>query len=211
MSNWPKIRLFLSKKSPQGLKKLYRTLVWLTRKSVNSPAIPQDLLDNCVVVKDRHLLIDRLPKNAVVAEVGVWKGEFSKQILALAVPKHLVLVDIDLSMARDALPGDFAGEMIEECSADAASRFKEEHFDWVYVDAGHDYSSVKKDIEAWASRVKAGGFLVFNDFAHIDPALGRYGVHRAVSEFVVQNRWSVAYWALNTAGLYDIAIVKPRG
>ncbi|HIF08442.1 MAG TPA: hypothetical protein EYQ81_00345 [Sneathiellales bacterium] len=39
------------------------------------------------------LLLDRLAKNAVCAEIGVWKGDFSAQILKITAPKQLHLVD----------------------------------------------------------------------------------------------------------------------
>jgi hypothetical protein len=52
---------------------------------------------------------------------------------------------------------------------------------------------------------------VFNDFAHIDPYLGRYGVHRAVTEFIGKAQWPVRYFAFEPAGLYDIAIQRPNG
>jgi len=54
-----------------------------------------------------------------------------------------------------------------------------------------------------------GGFLVFNDFAHIDPDVGRYGVHRAVVDFVLETRWPLALFAFHPYALYDVALQKP--
>ena len=42
---------------------------------------------------DRRKLLLRLPKSSVGAEIGVHLGEFSRQILQLAKPKTLYLVD----------------------------------------------------------------------------------------------------------------------
>ena len=60
-----------------------------------------------------------------------------------------------------------------------------------------------------ASKVKPGGYLVFNDFAHADPYLGAYGVHRAVIEFAVTRGWTFAWWAYEPHGLYDVALRRP--
>ena len=204
------VRIALSKILPQQIKTSYRFLSWIAKPWKRSPPIPQDLLENCSVVQDRLKLIDRLPKNGCVAEIGVWKAEFTKKISTISAPAHFVCVDINLSMARNNVPDNFPAEFIEATSVDASQAFRDFYFDWVYIDAGHDYSSVLRDIEAWMPKVKKEGFLVFNDFAHIDPYFGRYGVHRAVSEFIVRDRWEVAFLALNTAALYDIAIVKPK-
>ena len=46
-------------------------------------------------------------------------------------------------------------------------------------DGDHSYEGASRDAAAASSKVKPGGYLVFNDFAHADPYLGAYGVHRA--------------------------------
>src|SRR5262249_9794096 len=54
-----------------------------------------------------------------------------------------------------------------------------------------------------------GGYLVFNDFAHIDPYLGAYGVHRAVVAFAIAHNWPFRWWAYEGNGLYDVALERP--
>jgi hypothetical protein len=58
-------------------------------------------------------------------------------------------------------------------------------------------------------RKRYGGYLVFNDFAHLDPHLGAYGVHRAVVEFAIAKDWPFAWFAYDGAGLYDVALQRP--
>src|ERR1700679_3478846 len=41
----------------------------------------------------RQALLARLPKQAICAEIGVWKGAFSRQILEEARPLELHLID----------------------------------------------------------------------------------------------------------------------
>ena len=66
--------------------------------------------------------------------------------------------------------------MIRATSEVAGAGFPDEA-DLVFIDALHDYQSVKQDIELWWSLVREGGYLVLHDFNHSWP-----GVQRAVAE-----------------------------
>jgi hypothetical protein len=50
---------------------------------------------------------------------------------------------------------------------------------------------------------------VFNDFAHIDPDLGVYGVQRAVVDFAIARQWQFAWFAYQQSALYDVALQRP--
>jgi len=81
--------------------------------------------------------------------------------------------------------------------------------DLIFIDGDHSYEGASGDARVAASKVKPGGYLVFNDFAHADPYLGAYGVHRAVVEFAVKQGWRFAWWAYEPNGLYDVALQRP--
>lgn len=49
-------------------------------------------------------------------------------------------------------------------SVTASRLFADASFDWVHLDARHDYASVKADIEAWLPKVKSGGWLSGDDY-----------------------------------------------
>lgn len=49
-------------------------------------------------------------------------------------------------------------------SVAAAELFADGSFDWVHIDARHDYDSVVADINAWVPKVKAGGWLSGDDY-----------------------------------------------
>ena len=74
----------------------------------------------------------------------------------------------------------------------------------------NSYAGVTRDADAAAPKVKPGGFLVFNDFAHMDPFLGAYGVHRAVVDFAVARGWPFAWFAYHPMALYDVALRRPH-
>jgi hypothetical protein len=88
-------------------------------------------------------------------------------------------------------------------------RFPDDYFDWIYIDADHSFAGVLRDADAAANKVRPGGYLVFNDFAHCDSELGAYGVHRAVVEFAVTRQWPFSWFAYEPNALYDVALRRP--
>ena len=61
--------------------------------------------------------------------------------------------------------------------------FKDNYFDFVYIDGDHSYEFVKKDLEGFLPKIKKGGYLTVDDYAFWKIVLG-YGVKKAVDEFV---------------------------
>jgi len=101
-------------------------------------------------------------------------------------------------------------ELRQGMSWDCISEFPDKYFDYVYVDAGHDYQSIKKDIDALSSKVKNGCFIQFNDYCIGGPFTQPYGIIRAVNSFVNSGTHLVKYFCLNREqyliGTFDIVI-----
>jgi predicted O-methyltransferase YrrM len=79
---------------------------------------------------------------------------------------------------------------VQMTSLDAANMFTEQgqQFDMIFIDASHDYESVKNDILAWWPLLTDGGLLCGHDY-------GRYGVTRAVDEMISDLSVSGFIWA----------------
>jgi hypothetical protein len=76
--------------------------------------------------------------------------------------------------------------MIRSLTWEAAARFPDNFFDFVYIDADHSYEACLADLRAWYPKVRRGGLIAGHDF---DPApeqecFEQFGVDRAVRELL---------------------------
>jgi hypothetical protein len=204
-----RLPLSIRSRAPAALRRTVRAARHLFISGQPSMAIPAALLADCRVCASRNALVKNLPKRARVAEVGTYRGEFARHILAACDPAELHLIDIDMSLLDPAVANDSRISIHRGLSQDVLARFPDQHFDWVYIDGDHSYEGASGDARVAAGKVRPGGYLVFNDFAHADPYLGAYGVHRAVVEFAVTHGWKFAWWAYEPHGLYDVALRRP--
>jgi predicted O-methyltransferase YrrM len=136
-------------------------------------------------------LAESMRAGAVVAEVGSFRGRSTVAIAAglrNVDDARLIAVDTfagdpgwseiaDVSVARrlfDRNTGEIEFlEVIQAESVQAAAQIEDGSIDWVFIDALHDYRSVRDDIRAWAPKVKTGGLISGHDY-------GRAGVTDAV-------------------------------
>jgi predicted O-methyltransferase YrrM len=170
-------------------------------------------LRNCVVLPNRIVLLEYLPHGGRVAEIGTGRGDFAREILRVANPRELHLIDhVVQPQAREmAEDPSFEGRVHvhKADSAEALESFPNAFFDWIYVDAQHTYEGVKRDIAAAKTKVKSGGYLVFNDYImwsyfEMQP----YGVVPAVNEFCIEHVWAFVYFTLPEHMYCDVAIRK---
>lgn len=127
-----------------------------------------------------------------VAEIGVDRGEFAQLFLSrwwgdewFGIDNYEPYPERDwprdaayqMALARLAPYGQRA-TLIRLGSLEAATRFADGSLDFVYVDAAHDYESVKADLNAWFPKVSDRGIIAGHDFDATHP-----GVVQAVTEF----------------------------
>lgn len=120
-------------------------------------------------------------KGDICAEVGVWKGNLSRQILKER-PSKLHLIDPwksqnlikrcysikqeEMDKIYEAVSGEFSElsnvEIHRNFSTDV--KFPKKYFNWVYIDGDHSYDAVKKDLAFYHPLIKEGGFLCGDDY-----------------------------------------------
>ena len=204
-----RLALSLRGRLPDRLRHVLRLGRHLVTAGQPSMAIPAELLGDCRVCASRNELVKNLPRGVCVAEVGTYRGEFARHILKTCEPTELHLIDLDFSALDPAVAKDRHVSTHHGLSHEMLAQFPDSHFDWIYIDGDHSYDGASRDAAVAATKVKPGGYLVFNDFAHADPYLGSYGVHRAVVEFAVTRGWKFVWWAYEPNGLYDVALQRP--
>lgn len=60
-------------------------------------------------------------------------------------------------------------------STDAAKKMKDGYFDYIYLDARHDYCAVKEDIEHYYPKLRPGGILGGHDYIDAQYAIDKLG------------------------------------
>ena len=178
-----------------------------------SPVIPQELLAGCRVFSRRNDIIADLPKGGIGVEVGTQTGRFARTLMDLAKPRKLYLLDIDYTpFRREYVEKELAAGTVvtrEGSSWDLLEEFEDEYFDFAYIDAGHGYEMVKKDLAASLKKVKKGGHILCNDYLIWSAFEGvPYGVHKAVSETITDNNLQVTHFAFHPYGYNDIAFIN---
>lgn len=178
-----------------------------------APQLREDHLRDCIVLPERTVLLERLPKGGIVAEVGTLHGEFAREILRIVEPQELHLIDHEIHPRLRAMVEDSSlRERLRVHHADsveALESFPNGYFDWIYIDAQHTYEGVKRDIGAARRKVKADGLLVFNDYtiwSYVE--MQPYGVVAAVNELCIEDGWKLVYLTLPCHMYCDVAVQR---
>lgn len=121
------------------------------------------------------------------------QGRFSRQILRVANPRTLYLIDPWMSVGDGPQTASHYGSqhadqekmdqryetlrkslapkiedgqivIVRKRSLDAVDMFEDGSIDFVYIDGDHEYAAVKADIDAYLPKVKKGGLLIGDDY-----------------------------------------------
>lgn len=165
-------------------------------------------------------ILSRLPAGpCAMAEVGVWVGLLSEQLLRRHDALTLYMVDayrevpeghpyrlsgsviatytqeqMDAAMAEAEARTRFARDRAPRWRMDslrAAAQMAEGALMLAYIDAAHDYDSVKADIEAWLPAVGRGGWIGGHDYGHPKQGAVRDAVNDWRRAFNVRARLEV--------------------
>lgn len=145
------------------------------------------------------MIVDRFPTNSHFVEVGTWKG-MSAAYMAVEIINSGKNIKFDCVDTWDFVPSQteipedqfenlyetFLNNIepvkhqikpVKALSWDGANYYTDESLDFIFIDAAHDYESVKKDINAWFPKLKIGGIIAGHDYTWCDD------VKKAVHEF----------------------------
>ena len=145
-------------------------------------------------------VINEMPSNCTWVELGSWTGKSAAYCSVELLNKNKLgrfvtidsweggveLRDNDLIINKT-LKSVFLEnvqpiidniEVIQSMSWDASRKFSDESIDFCYVDAGHTYEDVTKDLNAWWPKIKKDGFFGGDDYTK-----GHLGLMQAVQEF----------------------------
>ncbi len=165
------------------------------------------------------VIAGRIQDGDEIAEVGVWLGRsiiYMAQRLQRQGKPNVRLYAVDtfrgevdqsehaatVEQCGGSIRGEFDGNVarcgvaemirtIEGDSAQSADLVPDKSLSFVYIDAAHDYESVKRDIMAWFPKVKPGGTMAGHDANH-EP------VARAVRELLPDAQFIGGVW------VYDV-------
>jgi len=163
-------------------------------------------VENSRLLNSRTELLKLLPKNAIVAELGVDQGIFSKEILSITCPSKLYLIDVwdnerYSDSKKEAVMEKFKDsiskgnvEIVIGYSTDVVSSFQNDYFDWIYIDTDHSYSNTISELSLYGPKMKKDGIICGHDFIQGNfTGLLKYGVIEAVREFCLKENWEILY------------------
>lgn len=178
-------------------------------------------IDNLKVLKDRQKLLELLPKSAVVAEIGVDSGDFSKRIIDLTNPCKMHLIDswgterynnIKKELVYSKFKDEIRTGKIEinvGNSIEVLKTFNDDYFDWIYIDTNHSYSTTKLELEISEKKIKEKGIISGHDYIMGNWVSGyKYGVIEAVHEFCLKYNWEIIFLTIEQTIPPSFAIRK---
>jgi predicted rRNA methylase YqxC with S4 and FtsJ domains len=151
------------------------------------------------VVNSRQEFLNSLDlTDKYCAEIGVFRGDFSKMILEKN-PLYLYLIDpfrVNEEKYKSGLTTSYSDRedwqyvkkrfqydkrvvVLRDYSYDAVKTIKDNYFDFIYLDGSHLLKDVKRDLKEWFPKLKKGGIMAGHDYIEDED----FGVIEAVNNF----------------------------
>lgn len=140
-------------------------------------------------------MLDQMPNNAYLAEVGVAEGRgviLLASLMKLAGKACTIWAVDDFSYGNDNQRKVFetnvrnSGETsivtMDMDSLAASCRSQDEQFDMVFIDSSHLYQYTRAEIMLWFHKIKSNGILAGHDYC--DKEERNEGVKKAVDELI---------------------------
>lgn len=159
-------------------------------------------------MENRIDMLGLLPKNMIMCELGVFLGDFAEKMLTICEPKELHLVDMwsgnhlsatdengenmleikDMYVTYESVVKRFMKNRnvyIHRGLTTLLNVFDDNYFDFIYIDACHEYKSVKIDLDVAYRKSKK--YISGHDYYN-----GCRDVQRAVNEFASEKSLSIS-------------------
>lgn len=140
-------------------------------------------------------IVEKLEDGSNILELGSFRGRSTSYLLELSNKsgkslnifavdhfkgseehsKHDYLTEFTNNMNNLEFP--YPHKVVVLDSEEAATQFNDNFFDFIMIDASHDYENIKKDINVWLPKVKKGGIFAGDDYDW-------FGVSKAVNELL---------------------------
>lgn len=174
------------------------------------------------IFTNRDEMMCSFEQNLIIAELGVFEGDFSKKIKNICNPKELYLVDLfhgnfgsgdkdgknyhfvqlenEMTKLMDFFNKDENVKIIKSSTLDFLNKIDDNYLDLVYIDADHSYNSVLNDLRLSYVKVKKNGFICGHDYV-----LGTEA-EKAVNDFCKEVNLEINY--LTKDGCPSFCIIK---
>lgn len=174
------------------------------------------------ILENRNELLKIIEKDLIIAEIGVFEGEFSKIIFNTCKPKKLYLIDlfhgyfgsgdkdgknyhyVQLEDEMEKIKNYFLSNdnvIIKKLdSISFLNSIDNDYLDMVYIDADHSYMSVLNDLKLSFKKVKKGGYICGHDYVKNTEA------EKAVNDFCEIFNLTIKY--LTNDGCPSFLIIK---
>lgn len=129
------------------------------------------LINNTQLITDRESLYQILPKNGVIAELGVARGRNAKSMICCE-PSQFHLFDGDLKRIplsdMKLLEESTSIHYHEGNDLDTLQQIPDHFFDWVYLDSSHTYDHTWKELQMLKDKIKPDGFICGHNYVTFD-------------------------------------------
>jgi hypothetical protein len=180
-------------------------------------------LQDTKIFGDRFSAIEYVvPNNPRYLEIGVGDGHYSEHIVKYKNPELMHLLDryntpdyiygkYNAETHEEFIKEKFAGSNALTIKGDSKivlHSLIENKYDYIYIDAGHDFESVSSDLLLSSQMLESGGVIGINDYTYFSPIdKEEYEVVEAVNMFLHNNpKWYVYAYQLGHRGYADIYI-----
>jgi hypothetical protein len=174
------------------------------------------------IFDNRNEMISSFEKDLIIAELGVFEGDFSKDIKKICKPKKLFLVDLfdgyfgsgdkdgknyhyvqledEMSKLIKFFENDETVSVIKNSTSEFLNSLDDNYLDIVYIDADHSYNSVLEDLRLSYKKVKTGGLICGHDYVPSTQA------EKAVNDFC--NEMNLSINSITKDGCPSFCIIK---